>query len=285
MRGDDLIVAVEADELEAVGRQLNFKIERFEDVTGGTSALTKLAYGSAQSAFLKSYRGAWGRERLDTEVRLLNAACGGLVDVRLLEIGEAFQGPWMAMEELRAPDVPLVPQMVRALISAYAENIRTAFPAALPQQPGLRALLDVASQAVGALEVRREIDGRMAEQVRAALVIVSRTIAQARPVICHGDLSPGNIMQKRDGVLVAVDWEDSIVGFDGYDYLYWLTFMDNRQFYKCPQTFGATGLGLEVEKSVMLFIVLLKGYISLLRNTLKKNKVSLMDRLNEILSI
>jgi hypothetical protein len=60
---------------------------------------------------------------------------------------------------------------------------------------------------------------------------------------------------------IIIDWEDSFAGFAGYDYLCWLTFMDNRK-YRSRSILGYTDLDEKSERGVLLTIVAIKSLIS-----------------------
>jgi hypothetical protein len=112
--------------------------------------------------------------------------------------------------------------------------------------------------------------------------MVKARLPTLSPIICHGDLSPRNIMASRDGELYAIDWEDALWAVEGYDYLYWLTFFQNRRFYHSAGAFGVTGLGRDIEIALMISVVLIKGYIAALNGTNATNSLSLSQRIAEI---
>ena len=102
--------------------------------------------------------------------------------------------------------------------------------------------------------------------------------------LCHGDLSPLNIIQNNNNQLIAIDWEDAFYGPKGYDYLYWLTFFDNRIFYN-KLNFERSGFDIDLCIALMCLIILIKGKLSLCSGAIKKNTLSINDRLNEVITI
>lgn len=102
-------------------------------------------------------------------------------------------------------------------------------------------------------------------------------------VICHGDLSNKNIMCNKKGDFVIIDFEDSFIGPEGYDYLYWLTFFSNRNFYT-PDVFRKTNLDKNDTKAILLLVLILKAAISFYSESYKTNTISNDKRINEILN-
>jgi hypothetical protein len=101
------------------------------------------------------------------------------------------------------------------------------------------------------------------------------------PKICHGDLSPKNIMQNKDR-LIAIDWEDAFWGFEGYDFLYWLTFMQNKHHID-KSLFGRGQMNVYFETSVMSLIILLKSWLSLMDGSVRNHRIGFNERLNEVM--
>lgn len=101
--------------------------------------------------------------------------------------------------------------------------------------------------------------------------------------VCHGDLSNMNIVGI-DGQHVALDWEDAMVCVPNYDLLYWLTFFSQRKYYS---SYLLRDLGIKERygKDVMVMILLIKSYMSYLNGSYLKNKLSIQDRLKEIIKM
>lgn len=99
--------------------------------------------------------------------------------------------------------------------------------------------------------------------------------------ICHGDLSNKNIKRK-DDILVLIDWEDAFIGPVYYDFLYWLTFFDNKK-YLTKENIKKVPYALEIAIALLLLIVVVKCEISFLNNSYLNNKVSFDERLHDIL--
>ena len=82
---------------------------------------------------------------------------------------------------------------------------------------------------------------------------------QNRKVICHGDLSSRNLY-KFSGTYIALDWEDCFWGFEGFDEIYWLTFIENISSLKLEHI-SKIDLPIELAKSCYLAIVVAKEFI------------------------
>jgi len=100
-------------------------------------------------------------------------------------------------------------------------------------------------------------------------------------VLCHGDLSNVNIMLWKDHV-IALDWEDAVLAYPEYDILYWLTFYAQRKYYS-SYLFDDIGVSEQYGKDIMLMILLIKSYISYRNKSYLNNRLSINDRLEEII--
>ena len=99
-------------------------------------------------------------------------------------------------------------------------------------------------------------------------------------VLCHGDLSQKNIMQY-GSLPVIIDWEDAMIGPQGYDAAYWLTFMAQRKYYR-TNSLHIFSIGKEEMKEYMSVIVTLKSALSLLNQSYKAHSLSCEERMLEI---
>lgn len=82
----------------------------------------------------------------------------------------------------------------------------------------------------------------------------------------------------------VIDWEDAFRGIAGCDYLYWLTFMENRPFLQ-KATFGRTDLSPDGERAILVLVVLLKSYLANVSGDHLKHAVSAQVRIAEILDL
>ena len=80
---------------------------------------------------------------------------------------------------------------------------------------------------------------------------------------------------------VIIDWEDAMIGPQGYDAAYWLTFMAQRKYYR-TNSLHIFGIGKEEMKEYMSVIVTLKSALSLLNQSYKAHSLSCEERMLEI---
>lgn len=101
--------------------------------------------------------------------------------------------------------------------------------------------------------------------------------------LCHGDLSNVNIMIRKQDVLV-LDWEDAVMAYPEYDILYWLTFFSQRKYYNC-HLFADIGVKKQYGKDIMGIILLIKCYLSYKNKSYLNNRISINDRISEIINL
>lgn len=102
-------------------------------------------------------------------------------------------------------------------------------------------------------------------------------------ILCHGDLSNANIMQMNNKAFV-IDWEDAIWAYPGYDLLYWLTFYSQRKYYS-RELLKKLKIESQFGKDIMLSIIAVKSYMSYLNGSYLTNKVTIEERMNEIMQL
>lgn len=105
-----------------------------------------------------------------------------------------------------------------------------------------------------------------------------------RQIICHGDLSNVNIMQDEQGQPVVIDWEDALTAFPEYDFLYWLTFFSQRNYY-ASSLFRSWGIGLEWGTDLMVLVTIIKSWMSYRNGSYVHNRISFQNRIREIYRI
>lgn len=79
-----------------------------------------------------------------------------------------------------------------------------------------------------------------------------------------------------------LDWEDAMMAYPQYDILYWLTFYSQRKYYSC-HLLNDIGVEVSFGKNVMAMILLIKCYLSYRNKSFLNNKLSINDRINEII--
>ena len=90
---------------------------------------------------------------------------------------------------------------------------------------------------------------------------------------------PANILESSNR-LVLIDWGDTFWGFQGFDQLYWLTFLQNSRDLN-KDCIEKLELDIEVCQSTLNVIVLLKEYLHR-NNTDQAKRVPSKSRLESV---
>ena len=122
------------------------------------------------------------------------------------------------------------------------------------------------------------------EKLKENFTLLEDIVGHFNPIICHGDLSPKNIMENDKGNIIAIDWEDAFWCFEGYDYLYWLTFYGNRKYYS-NAILGHTVWTKKQEVAIMTLVIVLKCELSFRMKNYHTNKLTFDERISEILHL
>ncbi|WP_160111817.1 aminoglycoside phosphotransferase family protein [Paraburkholderia piptadeniae] len=257
----------------------------FLAVKGGTLGVGFIAQVDGRDRFLKSYASAEGKPNLEKEFRILTHLYGERLDIRRIEVpgDQGLTRVWLFMDVLRPLDAPLTPGETRSLIETYRAQLASLPANALQTADTLGTLITDAKRGLSNLASAGQIGVDMHHALSARLEQLTKKWQSFSPCICHGDLGPRNIMTV-DGRPVVIDWEDAFWGVDGYDYLYWLTFFENRRHYN-KDILGHTQLGTEVEVTLLAMILLLKSDLSLRANTLVGNQITVEQRIGEVVAL
>lgn len=141
---------------------------------------------------------------------------------------------------------------------------------------------DAANQSYMALREAGQINKKIISFAEDALNNYDRYLKYEK-IICHGDLSNVNV-EKINGNYVFLDWEDAMIGLPEYDILYWLTFFAQRKYYS-PSLFEDLGINKRYGKDIMVMILMVKSYMSYINGTYRNNKLSIQDRILEIINL
>lgn len=257
----------------------------FAAVTGGTLGVGFVATVAGRQQFLKTCASEEGRGNLEKEIRILSHLYGETLGIKRLEVAETC-GPsrvWLLMDALRLHDAPLSPVNTLALIDGYRSRLASLQVGSLEPSDTLGNLIDDAGRGLSNLVAAGQIGPSMYDTLHSRLSYLAREWRTFPSCVAHGDLGPRNIMTA-DGRSVVIDWEDAFLGIDGYDYLYWLTFFENRRHYD-KYVLGRTPLGVEAEVAVLAMILILKSDLSLRANTHVGNQLSAEQRISEVLAL
>lgn len=256
----------------------------FVPVSGGTLGVGFIATVDGRQQFFKSYASAHSTHNLEKEIRIMSHLYGELLGIRRIEVHEGDGPPriWLVMDALEPPITPLTPSDTLTLIKAYRSRLKSFAVDSPKTTETLGILVDEAIRGLSRLASMGQIGDSMRIKLHTLLTHLADEWQTLPPAIAHGDLGPRNIMTA-DGELVVIDWEDAFVGVEGYDYLYWLTFFENRRYYG-SDILGHTPLGLKGEVALLAMILILKSDLSVRANTHVGNQLTFEQRIVEVLA-
>lgn len=252
----------------------------------GTLGGCFLATIDGQKKFIKTNIIASGLETLRKEAILFQFLYGDVVSIEVINTCDlGYEQTWMVMDQLNPLlDKKDMPARVLKLTREYLTKLQQfKHSEIIPPTDNFDYLLVAASNSLVTLSRADQLSSTTRERLVSSFDLLQKHQSELSPCICHGDLGPQNIMQN-DKDLVPIDWEDAFWGFDGYDYLYWLTFFENRKYYS-DEIFNKTRLGKPLEVAVMAVILLLKSEISWHAGTYHNNSLSFDQRLAEIFAL
>jgi hypothetical protein len=248
---------------------------------GGTLGLCFDVDIEGKRQFLKSHLPtAAARASLASEAEILLRLYGDTV------VRERFDVPapdgttrlCLLMPTLAPLAVPMQPEDAAAMARGWNDRLEG-------YRPGrsLEEYVTGAARALATLSGRDLLERGTSAEVRLLLSRLEDRLADLPRLACHGDFGPRNVMTLGDQRL-AIDWEDAFWGVAGYDYLYWLTFMENRPFLQ-RAAFGRTGLEPDIERAILALVVLLKSYLAVCSGAYLNHAVSAQARIAEVLEL
>lgn len=281
--------------------------QRHSDVTmpellpGGTLGVLFRLFVDGRKKFAKTHQpGEIYRENLVKEIKVMSLICEdrGEIEngknrtngenrkkqIELEEVRILANGIWyvfLVMDELFPCAVPLPPQKIRACIQDYGQKL---CQSGMNVSYSFTQILEAGKESLDILEAEgfltRDCYCRCAE----SLERMEAYSWKEHQIICHGDLSNVNVMQNAEGQLVVIDWEDALLAFEEYDFLYWLTFFSQRNYYT-QELLRSCGIGLEWGTDLMVLITIIKSRMSYWNGSYVKNQISYQDRIYEIYKI
>lgn len=250
-----------------------------EPVAGGTFGICYVGTVRGVRRFLKTHTASvHARANLEKEIGLLRYLEGETLHVEQLTMSDGRI--WLVMDELQ-PSAGVVPSDIRDLTTRSSRKLegylnRQTVPADL----NFTHLRNQSEKAFASLVAVNKIGPELIREIPSYFELVRRVESQMHLCLCHGDLGPRNLMS--DGRrLIAVDWEDAFWGVEGYDYLYWLTFFENRRHLR-TDSLGFTPWGKAVEIAIMISILVLKCSLSLRKGSYVTDSLTFDQRLNEV---
>ena len=260
------------------------KLQSLVRIADGTSGLSFIGNLDGQHRFFKTYSNESGRDSLLRECTILEMVSPQL-EPRIIELDpSALSRLWLQTKVLD-PAIAATPKEILRLIQDYQVHLDLCdlTKVDLSRAPNITYLVNEAELALAELIQGNFLAASTIEMVRSSIDRLRTIIQSSNLQLCHGDLGPKNILRDASAP-VAIDWEDAFFGINGYDYLYWLTFYENRKWLQ-QEYLNVTGLAIADEIAVMIVIVLLKSVISVRNGSHTRNALSINDRITEVFAI
>ena len=283
---DDLRSHREGFSPERVLASINWQDSVVERVEHGTLSASFVVHGNNQTAFLKTHLTSEGRASLEREARFLTRLYGETLSLEFQYLQEPdADRQWLMMPVFRKNPTPLLPEETVQLLNGLGmQRIRQSCPDIIDaHQDNINTLIEFGKSAHINLSSRNLLDREAQATTLAALHLLDRQIQGLQTTLCHGDLSPVNIM-RYNGEPILIDWEDAFLGVTDYDYLFWLTFFENRKLYR-ENPLQHISIDPKVAKALLVLIVLLKCELAWRNNTWRQNSLSFNARIIEIANL
>lgn len=247
---------------------------------GGTLGTFWSAVVDGKKLFIKTcITGRTGQANLRKEIEIMKVLYGESLGIDSFAIGDGGSSKeFLVMDYLYPQDGTYSLGFVQGLISEY--NTKTADGLMDAINYDTEDLRQAAGMSFEALDAAGFLSGGVRSWCEGALSRLVDYGGQNR-ILCHGDLSNKNIMIWK-GNAVALDWEDAMMAYPGYDMLYWLTFYSQRRYYSC-HLFDDIGIKGQYGKDIMAIILLVKCFLSYRDMSYLGNKLSFNDRIDEII--
>lgn len=187
------------------------------------------------------------------------------------------------MPALQPLAAPMESEQVAAMTRDYRRRLEGYRPESLASSWDFDQYLARAREALSTLSDRGLLEKASASDVGRLISYLEDGISGQPRVLCHGDFGPRNIMLSETRPL-AIDWEDAFWGIAGYDYLYWLTFMENRPLLRTA-AFGKTELEARTEHAILALVVVLKCYLAVRSGAYLAHSVPIQMRIDEIVDL
>ncbi|MFK4506004.1 aminoglycoside phosphotransferase family protein [Bradyrhizobium daqingense] len=252
-------------------------------VPDGTLGICFTADIIGEKRFMKTHLpGAAARGSLAKEAEILFQLYGETIVLDRFEIRLADETDRLClmMPALAPLTGPMPSAVAAAMADALSERLNDLRPGRLAS---FEHYLASAERALKMLSERGLLKRASAAEMQRLIALLGDRLPDLPSALCHGDFGPKNIMLQA-GEPRVIDWEDAFNGIAGYDYLYWLTFMENRPFLQ-RDAFGRTNLSQDVERAILALVVLLKSYLAVLSGAHLKHALSAEARIAEILDL
>lgn len=211
------------------------------------------------------------------EFQILHQIYGAKLNLELLpELGQGFHG--LLMDQLDE-DVNIDADTALQISTKILEQLNSfREPIKLDKSRNIEKLIQKAELKVRKMDDSQIIDGDTSSLLIEAFGKLTSYLAGMTLLQCHGDLGPRNILLSSDGRPIVIDWEDRLWSFKNYDYLYWLTFFENRSLVS-RENLIKSGHPLEICQATMAAIVVLKESIFISEGLEIQGRQSAQDRI------
>lgn len=274
-----------SQEFESLSVLMHRELKNLRIIEGGTLGLLFETEIAGRAKVLKTHSFPEGYATLRKEARILKQIYGASINLEYF-FDENASSPrcWLVMDRLEHAAVDIATNQVESIISEYTIILEAkALTLDVPEEDSFQDLIAEGERALKNMTDNRLLSKENCARIGAHLAFLKSRQNAFLPCLCHGDLSPNNIMFNGHR-LVVIDWEDAFWGIEGYDWLYWLTFFKNRKLLKA-EILGKTPWGNDVEVSILTLIILLKCALSFRANTFVTNTLTFDDRIEEVLSL
>jgi hypothetical protein len=250
----------------------------------GTFGAAFIVKERGRQLFIKTHLNVRGNKSLLKEGLILAELYQEKLSARCLETNYAGRRTWLMMNVLQRPRLDFTPKEVINFTNELHSRLRQFSGATIiSRDDSVATLIGEAWTALENLSNLELLSIDLQKAIYYHLLCIESEIGALEPSLCHGDLSPNNLMT--DGYQsYAIDWEDVFWGVEGYDYLFWLTFFNNRKYYSGGM-FGHTPLGSKLEQSILVMILLLKSELAFRDGSYLTNKLDFNQRIGEIVDL
>ena len=162
-----------------------------------------------------------------------------------------------AIEEFSPADQPSTHEVFE-LISSYELQLFQ-LPQILPKNFNFNLLIDFSREAISHFILSGQLGASWISRLENDIGVLSAYFDESDQVIVHGDVGPANILKSGKG-LILIDWGDAFWGFQGFDQLYWLTFLKNSKDLNMGNI-KKIDLDLAVCQSALNIMILLKEFL------------------------
>lgn len=228
------------------------KVECEKISPGGTLGVFFRIFIDGKKYFVKTHlQNQNARDNLIKEIDIMLYLYGNQISIIRRDIN--LDNNWfvfMIMDYLQPINKVPNPQILRNCISDYQTKL-TDYKF-LPNY-SFEHIIDAAEISYALLNNAGIISNKIRIFLAETIEYLKNAASFENFYIGHGDLSNVNIMSHISGKLIIVDWEDALITFREWDFLYWLTFLSQNRIQRGGYWTSAT---LSGKKEYLLCLLL-----------------------------